>query len=301
MPAKLTLQDFVDRARAVHGDKYDYSKVIYAHSKNKVKIICPEHGLFEQRPNDHINKKCGCNICGCKFTGEKTSITTFEFIERAKLVHGDRFDYSLVEYKNSQKNVKIICREHGVFEQKPNNHLNGSICFKCGLKNRSDKRRDTLDIFVSKSRAIHGDKYDYSDVEYVNSQTNVKIICQEHGAFLQLPNHHVKGVGCPFCATLGFDKTKKGFLYVLRSDCGRYMKIGISNQPDIRHAQLVKATPFTFARIEIVDGPGGQIADLEKELLSNYQKVAFTETFNGHTEWRLWDDSIRHKLSITKL
>ena len=163
-----------------------------------------KHGMFEQRPDDHINKKCGCNTCGCTITCEKTSLTTDEFIKKATQVHGDRFDYSLVDYKTSQKKVKIICKLHGVFEQKPNNHLNGSICFKCGLKNRSDKRRDTLDLFLNKAKSIHCDKYDYSEVNYLGSQINIKITCPEHGYFLQSPNHHLRGVGCPGCAKSGF-------------------------------------------------------------------------------------------------
>lgn len=301
MPAKLTTQDFIDRARAVHGDKYGYAFSVYQSTHTKVFIHCKKHGMFEQRPDDHINKKCGCNTCGCTVTCEKTSLTTDEFIKKATQVHGDRFDYSLVDYKTSQKKVKIICKLHGVFEQKPNNHLNGSICFKCGLKNRSDKRRDTLDLFLNKAKSIHCDKYDYSEVNYLGSQINIKITCPEHGYFLQLPNHHLRGVGCPGCAKSGFDRTKVGFLYILRSCCGQYMKIGITNKPDQRQVQLTRDTPFSFKRIELIKGPGEQVADLEKELLAEYQPAEFNNHFNGYTEWRLWDESIRHKLLTSKI
>ena len=99
----------------------------------------------------------------------------------------------------------------------------------------------------------------------------------------------------------GFDRTKYASLYILRSDCGSYMKIGITHNPKQRHNKLKRDTPFSFDCVELIEGPGEQIANLEKELLAEYQPAAFTETFDGHTEWRLWDDSIRHKLSITKL
>lgn len=98
---------------------------------------------------------------------------------------------------------------------------------------------------------------------------------------------------CLGCVSFGFDITGVGFLYVLRSDCGQYMKIGNRNKPNQRQAQLSKATPFSFKRIEIIEGQGEQIANLEKELLTKYQPVEFDSQFNGYSEWRLWDDSVR--------
>jgi hypothetical protein len=117
---------FLSNAKNKHGERYDYSLVEYVNNRTKVKIICPEHGIFEQKPNDHLYY--GCGKCG----GTK-KLTTDEFIVKAKILHGERYNYSLVEYKTAHLKVKIICPEHGIFEQKPNNHLMGKGCKKCGI------------------------------------------------------------------------------------------------------------------------------------------------------------------------
>jgi hypothetical protein len=120
--------------------------------------------------------------------------TTEEFIIDAYCKHGDRYNYRLVEYKNNKTKVKIICPIHGIFEQTPHGHLRGYGCLECG-----GSKRLTTEEFIKKAKDIHGDKYDYSLVEYKNNKTKVKIICHEHGPFEQTPNDHLKGFGCPKC------------------------------------------------------------------------------------------------------
>ena len=119
MRTKLTTEQFIERAKTVHGDKYDYSQVIYNGAHPKIKIVCPIHGEFEQTPTNHINHKQGCPLCG----KELRTSTKETFITKANQVHGDKYDYSLVEYKNNYTPVKIVCRLHGEFEQKPNKHI----------------------------------------------------------------------------------------------------------------------------------------------------------------------------------
>ena len=182
-----TTEDFIKRAKAVHGTKYDYSKVVYSDSNQKVEIICPIHGSFWQRPTSHL-KGNGCPKC----VGRNK--TTEEFIKRAKAVHGDKYDYSMVNYVDAKTNVEIICPEHGSFWQKPSNHLNGKGCPFC-----VGNIKLTTEEFIAKAREVHGDKYDYSNVNYVNSNTEVEIICHEHGSFRQLPYSHLSGCGCPSC------------------------------------------------------------------------------------------------------
>ena len=130
---KSTTEEFIQKAILIHGKgKYDYSKVYYINARNKVIIICPIHGIFEQRPNHHLSGQ-GCMKCGGK---EKS--TTDKFIKKAILVHGKgKYDYSLVNYKHSQTKVKIICAEHGVFEQIPVSHNRGYGCPECW----NDKQR----------------------------------------------------------------------------------------------------------------------------------------------------------------
>lgn len=128
-------------------------------------------------------------------------LTTEEFIVKSKLIWGDRFDYSLVEYKTSNDKVKIICREHGEFLQRASAHLDGQGCMECRL----EKRRTGLDFFLEKCYKIHGDRYNYSLVtNYVNSQTKVDIICKLHGVFKTTPDKHTNSRnGCPKCKSLG--------------------------------------------------------------------------------------------------
>ena len=291
MSKKVTTQDFIDRARAVHGDKYGYAFSVYQSTKTKVYIYCPEHGVFEQTPANHI-KGSGCTGCAA----ESKTHTSSLFIEKAKEFHGDRYNYSKVDYLNSRTKVKIVCPEHGEFEQTPHGHLKGNGCIRCKVENVGKLNRSNTNSFIVRAVKTHDNKFDYSKVEYKTIREKVIIVCPEHGDFEQTPHSHLKGRGCPGCAEYGFDRTKKGYLYVLRSDCGLYMKIGITHYPEQRQAQLSRATPFSFKPIELIEGPGGQIADLEKELLSCYQPAEFTETFDGYSEWRLWDDSVRSYL-----
>ena len=193
-----TFEEFVNQAKEVHGDKYDYSKVEYKNNHTKVCIICPEHGEFWQTPKNHLNSQ-GCMKCKLKEQGKRLKYTTEKFIEKAKQVHGDIYDYSKVNYVDSHTKVCIICPEHGEFWQKPDNHLNGWGCKKCGLKISSEKRKLTKENFILKAREIHGWKYDYSKVEYVDNSTKVCIICPEHGEFWQTPNNHLNGYGCQLC------------------------------------------------------------------------------------------------------
>lgn len=124
---------------------------------------------------------------------------TEEFIEKARKVHGDKYDYSRTDYVNNATKVCIICPEHGEFFPTPNNHLRGSGCPICGLLRNIHKRTHSKEQFVQKSNKKHGNKYDYSKVEYTNSKTKVCIICPEHGEFWQIPHDHTQGAGCPMC------------------------------------------------------------------------------------------------------
>ena len=195
---KKTTIEFIEEAKKIHNNKYDYSKVEYINKRTKVCIICPEHGEFWQRPTDHLQGS-GCYYCGRKkCTGKK--VTTDSFIETAKKIHGDKYDYSKVEYSNSKEKICIICPEHGEFYQLPTAHLQGQGCPKC-KKYKIGKNKYNTQIFIEKSKLIHGNKYDYSKVNYIDSITKVCIICPEHGEFWQEPNSHLRGNGCKKCAT----------------------------------------------------------------------------------------------------
>ena len=147
-------------------------------------------------------------------------MTKEKFIEKAKAIHGDRYDYSKVEYSNNRTKVCIICPVHGEFWQTPHTHLQGCGCPACyGTKKR------TKEEFVEEARKIHGDRYDYSRVEYINNKTPVCIICPEHGEFWQKPMNHLAGCGCPECG-LGRSKQETKLYNVLSEqyDCERHYK-----------------------------------------------------------------------------
>lgn len=195
MPKRLTTQEFLERARKAHGDKYDYSKAEYVNSDKKVCIICPKHGEFWQRPADHI-RGIGCRFC---YGNEKN--TKEQFVEKAKKLYGDKYDYSKVEYNGNKVKVCIIChekdefgREHGEFWQRPNDHLSGYACPRCG-----NNYKKSTEEFILQAKKVHGDKYNYSNVNYKSSHEKVCIICPKHGEFWQTPNNHLNGASCPYC------------------------------------------------------------------------------------------------------
>ena len=120
---------------------------------------------------------------------------TESFISAAELVHGNKYNYSKVNYITNHSKVCIICPEHGEFWQTPYSHLKGRGCTKCGHSLDTEE-------FIKKSKVIHGDKYDYSKVKYINNSTKVCIICPEHGEFWQTPKNHLSGKGCGKCANV---------------------------------------------------------------------------------------------------
>jgi len=154
---KLTTNTFIEIAIAIHGDKYDYSEVIYTTSSAKVKIICKVHGAFYQIATNHISKKCGCPKCGT----DGNKVSNEEFRERARLIHGNKYDYSLTEYTHSKNKLSIICpvEGHGIFEQIAYQHLRGHGCIKCFAdKNRMAKVK-SLDTFIDEANTIHNNIY----------------------------------------------------------------------------------------------------------------------------------------------
>lgn len=197
MSRKFTFDDFVKKARLVHGDRYDYSKVNYININTKVEIICSVHGSFFQTPTAHLNGQ-GCPFCN---KGSKR-LTTSEFIEKAKLARGNNYDYSKVNYINAKTKVEIICPAHGSFYITPDNFLRGHGCPKCGQHVKRPKKaiRDYSDEeFKKEASKIHNNFYDYSQTFCSKSSDILKIICPIHGVFYQRAADHLQGKGCPIC------------------------------------------------------------------------------------------------------
>lgn len=205
MAKVMTLKDFIEKSSKKHNNKYDYSEVEYKGSHENVKIICTTHGSFVQIANNHVHGK-GCSKCA----KNGVLLTTNEFIAKAKEIHSHTYDYSKVVYQRSKNKIEIICKVHGVFKQMPYAHLGGAGCPKC----YRDSRRSNTSDFINKSKAIHGDTYNYDLTNFKNDKTNVIITCKNHGDFEQRPDTHKKGSGCPICSNSKGEKTISDFLSI---------------------------------------------------------------------------------------
>jgi G:T-mismatch repair DNA endonuclease (very short patch repair protein) len=197
--SKEGISSFINNARIIHKNNYDYSKVTYTNQHNKVEIICPIHGSFWQVPFSHL-KGSGCSLCW----NERKGLLKFEkaknkFIEEAKKVHGDIYDYSKFVYVHSRTNSEVLCKKHGPFICNPNNHLRGRSCPICAYELRGENCRSNTEEFIEKANKIHNNFYDYSKVNYTLSKDKVEIICPIHGSFFQNPNNHLEGKGCSSC------------------------------------------------------------------------------------------------------
>lgn len=199
---RKTFSNFIEMAAKIHGDKYCYNKVSFKSNKEKVIITCNIHGDFEQSPYNHINLKRGCHKCS-----GKSQSNTEEFIKKSIKIHGDKYNYDKVSYINNEIAVIITCKIHGDFEQIAANHLYGKGCIKCAGVEKSNTEE-----FIKKSINIHGDKYNYGKVNYINSKIKVLIECKEHGYFQQSPLKHLSGQGCVKCSGSNGEKIIKNIL-----------------------------------------------------------------------------------------
>lgn len=199
MKKKITTEEFIERLKIIHGDKYDYSKVEYVNSKTKVCIICPIHGEFWITPGSHLQGR-GCPQCANLMKSSKKLSNTTEFIKKAQISRKDRGDdYSKVQYINSRTKVCIICPIHGEFWMTPNNYLRGQSCPQCTNRRRQEKLRLSQDTFIKLVKEQYGNTYDLSKLNYINNDTKVCVICKKHGEFWIRPDHFLKNVGCPSC------------------------------------------------------------------------------------------------------
>jgi hypothetical protein len=208
------MQLFIERATKTHSGRYDYSLVNYLNSATNVKIICPIHGEFLQKAGLHLIGH-GCPKC---FGSPKS--TTEEFIRKAKRLYGDKYDYSKVVYKGNKIKVIITCAIHGDWEVTPNGFLRGSECPTC-----YGTPKYTQEEYINKSREVHGDKYDYSKVEYKGVAEKVTIICPVHGEFNQYAGSHLRGAGSSIC-NVGY-KVFKREGGILKIDKERFLQKSI--------------------------------------------------------------------------
>lgn len=285
-----TQDEVIELFKLAHGDRYDYSQVIFDKVGGKVDIICHEHGVFSQTVTNHVAGQ-GCIKCAGIY-----QYTTSEIIDKFKTIHGSTYDYSLVKYVNQRAKVKIICKRHGIFEQLPYSHFGGCGCPDCG-----SNYQPTTDEVVEQFNSIHLGRYDYSKVDYVNADTVVDIVCELHGVFKQTPRHHKRGNGCSDCAvTIGHTKNSylnycsqfdsKTNLYLIRCYCDdtseSFYKVGIARQGADNRFDSRRKLPYSYEVLKEVNGDAGLMWDLEDavhRLLQPYKHKPLKD-FHGKTE-----------------
>jgi Zn finger protein HypA/HybF involved in hydrogenase expression len=197
-----TKDDFITKSKIEHGEKYNYSKVNYFTTKQKVEILCNEHGPFFQSPANHI-KGQGCPECGRIARATSQRYSSKEFINSVQEIHKNKYDYSKVNYINSQTKVQIICHKHGPFYMKPNSHFNGQGCPKCGRISARENIALDYSIFLKRAEKVHANRYEYVEDTYKNYTTKMQMFCSEHGLFEQTPHSHISmKTGCPLCGNL---------------------------------------------------------------------------------------------------
>jgi very-short-patch-repair endonuclease/predicted RNA-binding Zn-ribbon protein involved in translation (DUF1610 family) len=200
---RKTQSMFVEEAQKIHNNTYSYEKFVYDGAHIISIITCVLHGDFLMTPHNHIGGKQGCPECGRIARNDKRRKPQAQFIEEASKRHNNKYNYSKVVYVNTHTKIDVVCHIHGTFSIDPGSHLIGNGCFKCGIITSSSKNRKTQEQFIDEALNIHGDKFDYSKVEYVNINTPVIIKCPSHGEFLMTPYSHNFGNGCPNCKHKG--------------------------------------------------------------------------------------------------
>ncbi len=248
-----TTKIFEKKARSIHGNKYGYSKVVYAGAHCKVIIICPIHGEFSQRPTNHIDQGNGCPSCGGSLKK-----TTQQFTDQAKNIHHDKYDYSLSIYVSAFTKITIVCPIHGPFEQTPDNHLHGQGCPGCSIERLRQAKLKSKEQFLIDAHRVHEDSYIYSLVDYIYGKTKIKIICPIHGVFAQAPTSHLQGKGCPECG--GTKKlTKESFVNkanVIHDGLYDYPKTDYENNSTKVEIECSKHGTFTQTPANHLSGKG---------------------------------------------
>jgi very-short-patch-repair endonuclease len=199
---RKTNDEFIKEVNLVHQDKYDYSLVEYKSNKTNIKIICRNHGVFEQTPKSHL-KGSGCIKCIIR----KSKYNKEDIQRKLKELHGEKFEYPDFEFNSLEDNIILICKKHGESKKSIKEHLKYG-CNKCYYEVIGDNRRLGAQEFIDKSNKKHSNKFDYSKILELPKNKIVEILCQKHGSFFQKYNNHLSGNGCPKC------KSSKGEIMI---------------------------------------------------------------------------------------
>lgn len=254
---KLDTKSFIRKAVERHGNTYDYSLVNYKLSTDKVTIICKEHGSFSIKASSHLMGQ-GCPVCS-----KRKRYSYEEIVDRFRKIHGEKYDYSLVDFKSMHTKVKIICREHGIFEQSPNDHAKGCGCPNCGEFCRIAKKIIPFSRVLKQFREVHGDRYNYREDTYISKKHKMTMICPIHGDFEQSVNNHLQGKGCPQCS---ISKLEQRVKIILES-----MNIDFIYQFRFSDDANMRKTPYDFGIMK----DNQVIALIECQGIQHYEAVKY--------------------------
>lgn len=297
-------QSFISRCEAIHDKHYSYEQTEYIDSVTPVKIFCPIHGTFAQRPADHLRGK-GCPSCGMvkiiTASRRQADVAADNFITKAMTIHGNNYSYHRVQYKTARAKVAICCPQHGEFQQTPNDHLCGKGCPKCGkILQGTLKRVTATRDALTKAKLLHGNKYSYDHIADDHGVCDSVILhCPLHGEFHQELRHH-KVRGCPTCGHEHgpgwYSKTRLKqtgqdtipvIAYVCRvfNDTEEFVKIGITKQT-VRDRFEELSKYYHWEIIEEQTMPATDAVSLEKKLkrqLKSHRYIPI-KRFGGYTE-----------------
>ena len=282
MAKKLSKEQWERRINEAGAGRYEFLRWLFDDkfgSNHKCVVRCVKDGYaWASKANNLVDGGSGCPKCASnrRFASE-------ERINQINSLDNIEFVYWLNEYKNQKSKAVVRCVLDGFEWSASADNLINNIrgCPQC-----AGQRRWTAEERIGQINALNNIEFvSWSDV-YKGKGSKANVICKVDGfewnaAVNDLVNG---GYGCPKCAKYGYDKSKTGYLYALRSECGRHVKVGISNKPSRRHTELARATPFTFNLIEQISGDGVKISELEKYFHEKYERAGFTG-FDGCTEW----------------
>lgn len=296
---------FFAKAKEIHNDGYDYTDSIYVNNSTHIVIKCKTClNVFSQKPHNHLHY-IGCKTCSQKASKDKQRKSLSKLLQEFKEVHGDKYDYSYVDYKNSSTKVKIICKDHGVFEQTPHGHLLGKKCSKC----RHDKLAQLLigskEKLQYKSNIVHNNEYEIIG-EYIKADIKIKIKHLKCSRIIeQTPASHIQGNSCPFCSyssgwsysnwektaknSKSFDSYKVYVIYCFNKDNNEsFIKVGRTfNKIENRLRKNTKRFPYDFKIIkEIIFKNAIDCCEYERELLNKFALNSYEplKHFNGKYE-----------------
>ena len=284
---KITKEEFINRVNSTFGDRYDCTGVEFINMHTPIFLFDKEkQDYIRVIPNNLFRK-----FKSSERSGRVKKLTKKEFIERAKKIHGNKYKYSKVKYIDYETPVRIICPIHGEFQQSPNSHLHSYGCPKCGFEHINEHKKLTTEEFIKRAKKVHGDKYDYSKVEYKNNKTPVTIICPEHGEFKQAPSNHLNGNGCKKCATETSKLTKELFVErakLVHGDKYDYSKVKYSGSQSKICVICPEHGKFQQRATDHLMGHGCPICNerkLEKETREFLIKQNVSFEYQKHFEW----------------